>query len=48
MSCRWVNLGLRDRSRAYAITIAFFFMRELRWARRCVAICNKVKNLLTR
>ena len=38
-----MNLGSGDRSRAWAITIAFSLGRELRRARRCVAICNKVK-----
>ena len=47
MSCHWVNSGLRDRSRAYTITIAFSFGRELCRACKCVAIRNKVKNLLT-
>ena len=48
MSCRWVDLGPLDRSRAWAITIAFSFWRELRRVRRYIAICNKVtKNLLT-
>ena len=49
ISCRWVDSGPRDRSRAWAIIIAFSLARELRRARRCVAICNKVKkNFLTR
>ena len=43
MSCRWVNSGSRDRSRAWAITIAFSFGCELRQARRYIAIFNKVK-----
>ena len=48
MSCRWLNSVLRNKSHAYAITIAFFFGRELRQACRCVAIYNKIKNLLIR
>ena len=43
MSCRWMDSGSCDRSRAWAITIAFPLGRELRRACRCVAIYNKVK-----